>query len=257
MNFKEVAKRAETGPLMEGNDFLMKRVAANVVKLQKKYDIRWDGKTLINLDDDLADRCWAAGKELLLTAGFYSANSRRVIEFAPQEVEHALRFAPSRLTMGQGKDVVTIHHRDVEDPRLPFIFSGPFNADVHEDMFVKLNEAFAQERIIDCLFLPGNHKVSIRIHRNRGTSLCLCCTHIYIKFIAPRCACGIEKSGIDTIISDFLYLPGNHKFSIGIHCNGGTLLCLCGVTYHRKFIPLRCASGIEKSGKDTIIPDFL
>ena len=33
MNFKEVAKRAETGPLMETNDFLMKRVASNVMKL--------------------------------------------------------------------------------------------------------------------------------------------------------------------------------------------------------------------------------
>jgi len=155
MNFKEVAKRAETGPLMEANDFLMQRVAANVMKLQKKHGVRWDGKTLVNLDDDLADRCWAAGKELLLTAGFYSMNSRRVIEFTPAEVEHALRFAPARLTMGQGKDVVRVRHRAVEDPRRPFIFSGPFNADIHEDMFVRLNEAFAQERIIDCLFLPG------------------------------------------------------------------------------------------------------
>ncbi|MCK4451437.1 MAG: monomethylamine:corrinoid methyltransferase, partial [Anaerolineae bacterium] len=138
MNFKEVAKRAETGPLMDANDFLMKRVAANVMKLQKKYDVRWDGKTLVNLDDDLADRCWEAGKELLLTAGFYGMNSRRVIEFTPEEVEHALRFAPARLTMGEGKDVVTIHHRDVEGPRLPFIFSGPFNADTHENMYVRL-----------------------------------------------------------------------------------------------------------------------
>lgn len=155
MNLKEILKRAETGPLLDANDFLMKRVAANVMKLQKKYDVRWDGKTLLNLDDDMADRCWAAGKELLLTTGLYCANSRRVIEFAPEEVEHALRFAPRKVSMGQGKDAVKIRHRGVEDRRPPFIFSGPFNADTHESMFVKLNEAFAQERIIDCLFLPG------------------------------------------------------------------------------------------------------
>ncbi|MCG2770085.1 MAG: monomethylamine:corrinoid methyltransferase [Anaerolineae bacterium] len=155
MNLKEILKRAETGPLLDANDFLMKRVAANVMKLQKKYDVRWDGNTLLNLDDDMADRCWAAGKELLLTTGLYCANSRRVIEFAPEEVEHALRFAPRKVSMGQGKDAVKIRHRGVEDRRPPFIFSGPFNADTHESMFVKLNEAFAQERIIDCLFLPG------------------------------------------------------------------------------------------------------
>lgn len=155
MNLTEIAKRGETGPLMEANDFLMKRVAANVVRLQKEYDIHWDGKTMVNVDDDLADRCWAAGKELLVSTGLFSANSHRVIEFTPEEIKETLRFVPDRIPMGQGKDRVTIHHRDVEDPRRPFVFSGPFNADTHEEMFVHLNEAFAQERIIDCLFLPG------------------------------------------------------------------------------------------------------
>jgi methylamine--corrinoid protein Co-methyltransferase len=155
MNFKEVAKRAETGPLMEANDFLMRRVAANVAKLQSDFDVRWDGQTLVNLDVDLADRCWAAGKQLLLSTGVYSMSSRRVIEFSPEEIDEALRFVPHRVPMGQGKDAVTVHHRAIEDPRPPFIFGGPFNADVHESVFVKLNEAFAQERIIDCLLFPG------------------------------------------------------------------------------------------------------
>ncbi|HIP96692.1 MAG TPA: monomethylamine:corrinoid methyltransferase [Anaerolineae bacterium] len=172
MNFKEIARRAETGPMMTTDDFLMQRVSANVMKLQKKYDIRWDGKSLVNLDDDLADRTWQAGKELFLSAGLYSANSRRVIEFSETEVEHALRFAPRRLQMGQGKDRVTIYHRSVEDPRPPFAFSGPFNADTYEAMFVHLNEAFAQERIIDCLFLPGYLKEldGLMIRPNSGLS---------------------------------------------------------------------------------------
>jgi methylamine--corrinoid protein Co-methyltransferase len=155
MNYKEIAKRAETGPLMEASDFLLKRVSANALKLEKELEVRWDGKTLINQDDALADRCWQAGKKLLLAAGVFSMNSKRVIEFSSEELEEALRFAPERLTMGQGKDSVTIHHRGVEDPRRPFIFSGPFNADASEEMFVRLNEAFAQERIIDALFFPG------------------------------------------------------------------------------------------------------
>jgi len=137
MNFKEVAKRAETGMLLETNDFLMKRIAANVRQLQKEYDIHWDGKTLLNQDDALADRCWEAGKQLLLRAGLYSMNSRRVIEFTEEEIAHVLKFKRDHFIMGQGKDQVTIHHRNVEDKRLPFIFSGPFNADTHEDVFVK------------------------------------------------------------------------------------------------------------------------
>lgn len=155
MNFKEVAKRGESGPLTEANDFLLKKVAANVLKLVKKHGVIYDGRTLVNLDDDLADRCWQAGKELLQTTGIFSMNSGRVIEFAPEEIDFALEHTPSALAMGQGKDRVTIYHRGVEDSKKPFVFSGPFNADTREDMFVTLNEAFAQERIIDSLLFPG------------------------------------------------------------------------------------------------------
>jgi hypothetical protein len=155
MNFKEIAKRGETGPLTEANDFLMKRISANVLKLEKKHQITWDGKTLLNLDDEMADRCWQAGRELLLSSGIFSMNSRRIIELSPEEVDEALRFVPAELPMGQGKDRVTAFHRDVEDTRKLFVFSGPFNADASEEHFVKLNEAFAQERLIDSLLFPG------------------------------------------------------------------------------------------------------
>ena len=103
MNFKEITRRGERGLLMESNEFLMKRVAAGVPELQKKYNINWDGKTLVNLDDDLADRCWQAGKELILHTGLYSMNSSRVIEFSAEEIDSALRFTPSRLMMGQAR----------------------------------------------------------------------------------------------------------------------------------------------------------
>jgi len=64
MNFKEIAKRGETGRLMDSNDFLMKRVAASALKLQKQYEIKWEKGTLVNQDDDLADRVWTAGRDL-------------------------------------------------------------------------------------------------------------------------------------------------------------------------------------------------
>lgn len=155
MNFKEIARRAETGPLTEAGDFLMKRVSANVLKLEKKHGISWDGRTLINLDDEMADRVWQAGRELLLAAGLFSMGSRRIIEFSAAELDDALRFAPAELPVGQGKDALKVYHRQVEDERKPFVFAGPFNADVSEEHFVRLNEAFAQERIIDSLLFPG------------------------------------------------------------------------------------------------------
>ena len=155
MNFQEIAKRSETGRLTESKDFLMKAVAANAMRLTKEYDIAWDGKTFINTDDEMADRCFQAGKELFINTGLYSMNSRRVVQFSRREVDDALRFTRAQVAMGTGKDQVCIYHRQVEDERKPFIFCGPFNANVHEDMFLKLNEVFSQEKIVDCLFFPG------------------------------------------------------------------------------------------------------
>ncbi len=155
MNFREIAKRCESGPLTEAKDFLMKSVAANATRLTKEYEITWDGKAFVNLDDDMADRCFQAGRELFIKTGLFSMNTSRVAEFSESEVDDALRFARPQIHMGAGKDRVTIHHRQVEDPRKPFIFCGPFNANVHEDMFVRLNEVFSREKIVDCLFFPG------------------------------------------------------------------------------------------------------
>ena len=155
MNFQEIAKRFETGPLTESKDFLMKGVAAQAMKLSKEYEIAWDGKTRVNLDDGMADRCFQAGRELFIQTGLYGMNTNRVVRFSETEVDEALRAVRSEVHMGAGKDRVTIHHRQVEDPRKPFTFCGPFNANVHEDMFVRLNEAFSRERIVDCLFFPG------------------------------------------------------------------------------------------------------
>jgi hypothetical protein len=126
-----------------------------VLKLEKEFDVRWDGKTMVNLDDALADRCWQAGKKLLLATGLFSMNSGRIIKFSAPRWRRASCAAPARGAHGPGQGAETAHHRGVEDRRPPFVFCGPFNADTSEEMFVKLNEAFAQEPLVDALFFPG------------------------------------------------------------------------------------------------------
>lgn len=172
LSFLEVAKRAETGPMSTPDDFSMQRIAMKVAELEKKYGIRYDPKVRVNCDDDLADRVWQAGRELLLSAGLYNANARRLVLFDEREVDETLAAATAEFHAGEGKDVAHVYRRDVEDPRPPVIFGGPFNADVHEDMFVKLNEAFAGEPLIDVLLLPGHLKNldGVDIRPNSGLS---------------------------------------------------------------------------------------
>ena len=172
LSFLEVAKRAETGPMSTADDFSMQRVAMNASALEKKYGLKYDPKVRVSCDDDLADRAWQAGRELILQCGLYSINSRRLILFDEQEVDETLAAATAEFTAGEGLDAAHVYRRNVEDPRPPVIFGGPFNADVHENMFVKLNEAFAGEPLIDLLLLPGYLKNldGVDIRPNSGLS---------------------------------------------------------------------------------------
>ncbi len=158
LSFLEVAKRAEAGPMSTVDDFSMQRVAMKVKELEKKYGLKYDPQVRVNCDDDLADRAWQAGRELILQSGLYCANSRRLILFDERDVDEALAAVPMEFTAGEGKDAARVYRRAVEDPRPPVIFGGPFNADVHEGMFVRLNEAFAGEPLVDLLLLPGHLK---------------------------------------------------------------------------------------------------
>jgi methylamine--corrinoid protein Co-methyltransferase len=172
LSFLEVAKRAETGPMSTADDFSMQRVAMKVSALEKKYGLKYDPTVRVNCDDDVADRAWQAGRELLLQSGLYCVNSRRLILFDEREVDETLAAATPEFTAGEGKDAALVYRRNVEDPRPPVIFGGPFNADVHEDMFVRLNEAFAGEPLVDLLLLPGHLKNldGVDIRPNSGLS---------------------------------------------------------------------------------------
>ena len=75
----EVLHRAETGPIMDEEDFERNLVAPTVKKLVEQYDLKFDKATIVNSDDDLADRVFQAGLDLAEAAGMYcQSTSRRI-----------------------------------------------------------------------------------------------------------------------------------------------------------------------------------
>lgn len=74
----EVLYRAETGPIMEEADFERKLVAPTIKDAVQKYEIKFDGDTIVNSDDDLADRIFQAGMDVAVVLNF-----RRTIEEGP------------------------------------------------------------------------------------------------------------------------------------------------------------------------------
>lgn len=157
LNSMEIADRAlNTGEKMEARDFDMK-VYKETTRLMEKYDIKFDKHSLINLDDDLADRLYAAGKEFYLSMGTYTMETKRVIKVTEKELNEILRSLPEQIVIGTGKDARVMRHRNVEDPSLPTIQGGVIGGKATEDMLVPLYQSVAQEPYVDSFYFDPPH----------------------------------------------------------------------------------------------------
>lgn len=150
----DIWERAEEGPICPAKDFDLKVVAAKTRELVKKYDIKYDPERVVPTDDDLIDRIYEAGVELLAEAGVLCADTEKVIQFTREEIEDTLDLYPGRVTLGEGQEAVEWLHRGIEDWREPRITGGLVASPVSEGIMPLVYEAYAREPALD-LFAPG------------------------------------------------------------------------------------------------------
>ena len=148
ITFWDVIGRSESGPLMKEKeyDFQLGRIARRLVE---KYDIRYDPSEVIPDDDRLADRVYQAGLDLFLKLGMYCRDTGRLMKFRRDELEWALKHAPTTVTYGQGRDVGVMTHRSVESPNPPFCMMTPVGTPVAEERFVPMVQSYVQEPLAD------------------------------------------------------------------------------------------------------------
>ena len=117
MNLKaryfDVIQRSIEGPICTEADFDMNHIYKNLKKIQKKYGIKVEADTLINFDDDLADRVWNGAIEFLANSGVYCKDTSRIIQYTEAEIRQAIRMAPDHTVFGEGNDRVEEVYRDV------------------------------------------------------------------------------------------------------------------------------------------------
>jgi len=61
----------------------MNRFVPKLAEIIDRYKIKWDRQTIVNSDDDLADRVFQAAVDLIAEAGAYCPDTNRVMEFTP------------------------------------------------------------------------------------------------------------------------------------------------------------------------------
>jgi methylamine--corrinoid protein Co-methyltransferase len=163
LTYQEVIRRALNGPISTEKDFDLKRFVPAVRRAVKKYDIKYNPETPVPWDDDLADRVWQAGKDLIVETGVFCVDSERIIEFSRVELEQALKDAPKDVVVGEGHDARLVPVRRPESDTPPFCSLGAAGCPVDsEEVLLSLMQAYAELPYTDAIPTPSLTRVNGR-----------------------------------------------------------------------------------------------
>lgn len=147
----ESYERALSGPKMDEQEWDRKVIPETAKKLKEKYGLKFDKGKINPTDDDVLDRLFQAGLEMLATCGTYCTETGRVIKYTEEEIMMAMAGAPREIIIGEGRDARRMAARRFDDPNPPLCQGGPTGAPVSENIFVETHEAFAREPLVDCI----------------------------------------------------------------------------------------------------------
>mgnify|MGYP005834247875 CR=1 FL=1 len=150
INVCETYNRSIKGAKVSEADWDYKVIPETARAMKEKYGIKF-GEEFVPTDRKLIDDLFHAGLEMLVTAGVYNADTKRVVRVTEAEVMEGLKAAPKRLTLGENKDAADFAPRKGNAARKPIIQGGPTGAPVSEDIFVQVMQSYAQEATVDTL----------------------------------------------------------------------------------------------------------
>lgn len=147
----ETYERMCTGPRVSEKEWDEVLTFKTAHAIKEKYKLQFDRSKIVPTDDDLIDRLYHAGLEMLVTQGIYNMDTGRVCKYTEDEILMAVAAAPSVITLGEGKDSRQLAGRKFDDLRPPLCQGGPTGAPVSENIFIAMHEAYAREPLIDCI----------------------------------------------------------------------------------------------------------
>ena len=151
----EVFDRADQGLLISDTDYYMGRFVPKLAEVILRHGIQWDKKTIVNTDDDLADRVFQAAIDLLAETGVYCTDTSRVMDFTRDEILRAIEQSPRQTKFGEGREAKTMYGRSVDDPSRPWIHIGGGIYTTDERIYLDTVEGMAAISIVDSLSVPS------------------------------------------------------------------------------------------------------
>ena len=150
LTITDVYDRFVKGKKVKAEDWDYKVTPENLTALKQKYNLSF-GKDIIPEDKEVKENLFNAGLEMLVTTGFYCQDLGRVMHVTEEEVWEGIKKTPTKLILGEGKDIARFYPRHGNAPVKPIIQGGPTGSPISEDVFVQVMQSYAQEGVVDTL----------------------------------------------------------------------------------------------------------
>ena len=150
LTITDVYDRFVKGKKVKAEDWDYKVIPENLTALKQKYNLSF-GKDIIPEDKEVKENLFNAGLEMLVTTGFYCQDLGRVMHVTEEEVWEGIKKTPTKLILGEGKDIARFYPRHGNSPVKPIIQGGPTGSPISEDVFVQVMQSYAQEGVVDTL----------------------------------------------------------------------------------------------------------
>lgn len=125
-------------------------IPENAKMMKERYELDF-GDSILPTDEDLIDRLFIAGVDMLVTTGIFNPDLGMALTIEEDEIYEGLKMAPKKLELGNGKDKCSCKARRGNSMRKPVIQGGPTGAPVSESIFTQMIESYAQEPTVDTI----------------------------------------------------------------------------------------------------------
>lgn len=146
----DVYDRFVKGKKVPESDWDYTIIPQNATALKEKYKLNF-GKKSIPEDNKTKNDLFQAGLEMLVSTGYYCQDLGRVMKVTEEEVWEGIKKTPTKLILGEGRDISRFYPRHGNSPVKPIIQGGPTGSPISEDIFMQVMQSYAQEGIVDTL----------------------------------------------------------------------------------------------------------
>lgn len=159
----EILARTQTGEYMTQKEWDTKAIPLTIRQLLEKHDLAktCDKENPVNTDMGLADKFYQAGYELALRLGYLCTDTERIVRVSQEELDNALKFAPSEITVGEGKDATLLKARTPSDP-YPMACAASLGITMSEEAWPLITEGIARQPEVD--ILESGSLITVRGH---------------------------------------------------------------------------------------------